>query len=144
MYFKELFVLQGLHVSILQLFIIYIWIACRTSFHDTIIFALFLVGAPCLSFDILPDTLGDKREEFPHTVYVACGTQAERAHANNVIVMKMSNLQKNKGTNEDDDDSDEDSEDEDEKPELDTAMLKHNGGVNRLRVCMLSSSVIRS
>ena len=70
-------------------------------------------------------------------MYVVCGTQAQRAHANHIIVMKMSNLRKNKGTNtdnEDDDDSDEDSEDEDEKPELDTAMLKHNGGVNRVRV----------
>ena len=76
-------------------------------------------------------------------MYVVCGTQAQRAHANHIIVMKMSNLRKNKGTNkeedEDDEDSDEDSEDEDEKPELDTAMLKHNGGVNRLRVSFQSS-----
>ena len=51
--------------------------------------------------------------------------------------MKMSNLRKNKtdnvngGTEDSDDDTD---EDEDEKPELDTAMMKHTGGVNRLRV----------
>ena len=70
-------------------------------------------------------------------MYLACGTQAERAHANHIIVMKMSNLRKNKTDNENEEteDSDDDTdEDEDEKPELDTAMMKHTGGVNRLRV----------
>ena len=72
-------------------------------------------------------------------MYLACGTQAERARSNHVIVMKMSNLRQNKTDNENDDsedDTDED-EDEDEKPELDTAMVKHTGGVNRLRVGLL-------
>ena len=50
------------------------------------------LGAPCLSFDILQDSLGDKRESYPMTNYIVCGTQAERSHTNAVIVMKLSNM----------------------------------------------------
>lgn len=39
-------------------------------------------GAPCLSFDILRDELGENREEFPMTGYIVAGTQAARAHVN--------------------------------------------------------------
>lgn len=39
-------------------------------------------GAPCLSFDILRDDLGDSRETFPLTGYIVAGTQAARAHVN--------------------------------------------------------------
>mgnify|MGYP001793200609 CR=1 FL=1 len=51
-----------------------------------------LSGAPCLSFDILPDLLGDSRESYPMTSYLVCGTQAERSHTNSVIVMKLYNM----------------------------------------------------
>lgn len=39
-------------------------------------------GAPCLSFDVVPDTLGSGRESFPMTAYLVAGTQAARAHTN--------------------------------------------------------------
>lgn len=39
-------------------------------------------GAPCLSFDILPDSLGANRETFPMTSYIVAGTQAAKAHVN--------------------------------------------------------------
>ena len=53
-----------------------------------------VVGAPCLSFDIVDDDLGGKREAYPHTCFLVSGTQAARSHTNNVIVMKMHNLNK--------------------------------------------------
>lgn len=102
-----------------------------------------VLGAPCLSFDIVPDTLGDSRETFPLTCYCVSGTQSEHGHLNHVIVMKMENLhQTSKAKNESDEnkeDSDEEQdedgeEDEDEKPELETALIKHSGSVNRIRV----------
>ena len=51
-------------------------------------------GAPCLSFDILRDSLGDGRTEFPLTAYLVAGTQAEVAKKNMIILMKMSQLHK--------------------------------------------------
>lgn len=39
-------------------------------------------GAPCLSFDIVKDTLGNNRTEFPMTAYLVAGTQASSAHLN--------------------------------------------------------------
>ena len=64
------------------------------------------------------------------------GTQAEANAQNNVIVMKMSNLKKTLKENnaESDSEDDSDSEDEDDQPELEAAMIKHSGAVNRIRV----------
>lgn len=39
-------------------------------------------GAPCLSFDIVRDKLGDNRETFPMSCYMVAGTQAAKAHIN--------------------------------------------------------------
>lgn len=49
----------------------------------------FASGTPCLSFDIVPDNLGNSRETFPHTCYMVCGTQAEKKNKNGLIVMKV-------------------------------------------------------
>ena len=50
------------------------------------------VDWPCLSFDILRDSLGDQRQRLPATVYIVAGTQADQAKNNNVVVYKMSSL----------------------------------------------------
>ena len=52
------------------------------------------IGDPCLSFDILPDQLGMDRNQYPHSIWIVCGTQAEKADRNSVMVVKMSNLTK--------------------------------------------------
>jgi ribosome assembly protein RRB1 len=54
----------------------------------------FFLGDPCLSFDVLPDNLGMNRNQYPHTIFIVCGTQAEKADRNSVMVVKMSNLTK--------------------------------------------------
>lgn len=92
-----------------------------------------LIGAPCLSFDIIPDGLGEERNNFPHTAYLISGTQAPTSFTNRLIVMKMSNMQK---TQPRDDSDSEDSEDEEEniKPDLECAIIHHQGSVNRVRV----------
>lgn len=96
-------------------------------------------GAPCLSFDVIRDNLGENRETFPLTMYLVAGTQANQAHVNSLIVMKLSNLHKT-GSSEDDDDDDEDDddesvdEDEEKRPKMAGALIKHQGCVNRIRV----------
>jgi ribosome assembly protein RRB1 len=49
---------------------------------------------PCLSFDVLRDSLGDERRRYPATTYVVTGTQADLAKNNEILVMKMSHLHK--------------------------------------------------
>lgn len=106
-------------------------------------------GAPCLSFDIIPDELGDQREKFPLTAYMVAGTQAARTHVNNLIVMKMSNLHKTQeGAEEEADEDEELDDDEDDidkeelkKPQMSCALIKHQGCVNRVRCRRLGSSV---
>jgi ribosome assembly protein RRB1 len=93
-------------------------------------------GAPCLSFDILRDGLGDKREDYPMTMYLVAGTQAQKGKQNFVILMKMSHLQSTYEEKNDDDEAEDDDDDEldDDEPQLDTMMIQHPGTVNRLRI----------
>ncbi|KAI1885863.1 hypothetical protein AGOR_G00208150 [Albula goreensis] len=96
-------------------------------------------GAPCLSFDVLRDGDGEGREQFPISMLLCAGTQAESANSNRLLVMRMHNLhgtEKEKGGEESsDEESDEEEEDdEDKKPQLELAMVPHYGGINRVRV----------
>ncbi|CAA0836239.1 Transducin family protein / WD-40 repeat family protein [Striga hermonthica] len=52
----------------------------------------FHIGWPCLSFDILRDSSGLVRTEFPHTVYCVAGTQAEKSSYNYIGIFKLLNI----------------------------------------------------
>ncbi|GAU23491.1 hypothetical protein TSUD_81730 [Trifolium subterraneum] len=75
------------------------------------------------NFDILRDTLGLVRTEFPHTVYFVTGTQAEKPSWNSIGIFKVSNISGKRrellpktsdSMDDEDSDSDDDSEDEEE------------------------------
>ncbi|KAM4735710.1 glutamate-rich WD repeat-containing protein 1 [Anableps anableps] len=95
-------------------------------------------GAPCLSFDVVKDGDGDGRQQFPLSMLLCAGTQAETALKNRLLVMRMHNLHGTEKENEEEESSDEESDDEDEeedkKPQLELAMMPHYGGINRVRV----------
>ncbi|KAG2437786.1 hypothetical protein HXX76_005406 [Chlamydomonas incerta] len=118
----------------------------------------FQVDWPCLSFDILKDDLGGPRSTFPHTVYLACGTQAASARQNYVAFLRLASLGQGrhgkKAAPVDSDDEESDDEDSDEDgdsdmgeegaPEMKGApgeapatfhfrMVAMNCGVNRIR-----------
>ncbi|CAK9238043.1 unnamed protein product [Sphagnum troendelagicum] len=52
---------------------------CLHAFH---------LGWPCLSFDIMQDTQGVLRTDFPHSLFCVAGTQADQPANNAVAVMK--------------------------------------------------------
>lgn len=55
-------------------------------------------GAPCLSFDVLTDTDGDGRKEFPLSMLLCAGTQADTAMANRLVFSHAHNTNKPKLT----------------------------------------------
>ncbi|KZV94118.1 glutamate-rich WD repeat containing [Exidia glandulosa HHB12029] len=97
---------------------------------------------PCLSFDVLRDSLGDERQKYPQTAYLVAGTQADSASKNEVLVMKMSQLHRTQ-KDVDESDSDDDEEDEDALDEdavVEMKSIPHQGGVNRIRAQPLPGS----
>ncbi|XP_069038630.1 glutamate-rich WD repeat-containing protein 1 [Lepisosteus oculatus] len=102
-------------------------------------------GAPCLSFDVLRDDLGENREQPPLSMLLCAGTQAETAQANRLLVMRMHNLygtQPERKDEEEEESSEEEEEEEEEegesrKPQLELAMVPHYGGINRVRVTQI-------
>ncbi|XP_021894314.1 glutamate-rich WD repeat-containing protein 1 [Carica papaya] len=108
----------------------------------------FHIGWPCLSFDILHDSLGLNRTEFPHTVYFVAGTQAEKAAWNSIGIFKVTNVSGKRrelvpakpesGDSDMDNDSSDSEEDKDEDegsgtPVLQLRKVAHHGCVNRIR-----------
>jgi ribosome assembly protein RRB1 len=127
---------------------------------------------PSLSFDIIPDSLGDDRRAFPHTLFMVAGTQAASSKLNYLAVMKVSNLtqgkhgaaaadkkkKKNKDGGEDgvgsdsdedmeesdDDSDDDDDDDEQEDAKLHVRKIAHTGGINRVRSMPQQPHVVAS
>ncbi|KAI9833253.1 MAG: ribosome biosynthesis protein rrb1 [Phylliscum demangeonii] len=100
---------------------------------------------PCLSFDLVRDQLGGNRKCYPATIYAVAGTQAEagREKDNELLVMKMSRLNRNQRAddgNSDDDEDDDQDEDEDGDPILETRSLPLTSTVNRVRAHQLPPS----
>lgn len=93
---------------------------------------------PCLTFDIIPDNLGHFRTKFPHQLYLATGSQANRADKNKVSILKITDLHKTKNderVEENAEDSDSDPEDTDDDPIIEEKSFPHQGAVNRLKIC---------
>uniref|UniRef100_A0A1Y1N8J2 Glutamate-rich WD repeat-containing protein 1 n=1 Tax=Photinus pyralis TaxID=7054 RepID=A0A1Y1N8J2_PHOPY len=98
-------------------------------------------GSPCLSFDVIPDNITRNEDSYPLTCYLVAGTQAMETHANNVIVMKLSNLHRTSKQSEEDD-SDEEEEEEVQYPAMAASLIKHQGGINRTRCTALNGVVL--
>lgn len=96
---------------------------------------------PCLSFDIVRDSLGDNRKVYPATMYTVSGTQAEgrRANENAIMVMKFAGLSKMDRDDEGSDDE-EDDDDEDADPILESKTIPISSTTNRIRAHQSPSS----
>lgn len=89
---------------------------------------------PCLSFDIVKDSLGDHRKVYPATMYTVAGTQAEgrKADENQLMIMKFSGLSRME-RDDGEDSSDDDDDDEDADPVLESKTIPLNSTTNRIR-----------
>jgi hypothetical protein len=81
------------------------------------------------SFDILRDELGDTRTQFPHSMYMVAGSQADSAGANTITVVRLTQLTKTRKDGDDSDDSDDSDADGDAAggPVLQSRVLAHHG-----------------
>ena len=99
---------------------------------------------PCLSFDLIPDNLGDNRKTYPAILYAVAGTQADdrKAKENEIMVMKLSGLSRTDRDQEDDSSDDESDEEENGDPILETKSIPMSTTTNRIRAhqCPPSSS----
>ncbi|KAJ1678297.1 Ribosome assembly protein rrb1 [Spiromyces aspiralis] len=89
---------------------------------------------PSLSFDVIPDTLGEDRSRYPHTMYLFTGSQAETSNHNDVTVMKLTHLHRTINDDREGSDIEDDEGDLDDDPVLESRTMRHEGGVNRVRV----------
>ncbi|KAF4591375.1 glutamate-rich WD repeat containing protein 1 [Ophiocordyceps camponoti-floridani] len=98
---------------------------------------------PCLSFDIVRDSLGDDRKAYPATMYTVAGTQADSARAqdNQLLVNKLSGLGRTTrpGDDESDGEDDDDDDDEDAEPVLESKSIPIGSTTNRIRLHQIPS-----
>uniref|UniRef100_A0A8C3SDU2 Glutamate-rich WD repeat-containing protein 1 n=1 Tax=Chelydra serpentina TaxID=8475 RepID=A0A8C3SDU2_CHESE len=102
-------------------------------------------GAPCLSFDVVPDPPGQELGQFPLSLRLCAGTQAESAQANRSDLgggRGMHNLHRTGAGDAESSDSDGDEDEEEKKPQLELAMVPHYGGINRVRVTQLGGTQV--
>lgn len=112
---------------------------------------------PCMSFDVVRDSLGVKRTQvwicaprpraaapaltpapapaaqLPMTAYIAAGSQASEPEQNSLYVMRLSDLHRTI-FDEDEDVDEEDSDIADEEANVEVRKIPHRGAVNRIRV----------
>lgn len=109
---------------------------------------------PSLSFDIIGDSLGDDRREFPHTLSFIAGTQAAQSKGNYLALMRVTNISRGKhgpkdsraGDDSDEDmlDSDDDDDDDEEEACLHVRKMAHTGGINRVRAMPQNGCIVAS
>ncbi|XP_016564079.2 protein HEAT STRESS TOLERANT DWD 1 isoform X1 [Capsicum annuum] len=129
---------------------------CDASAYNSL--HAFHIGWPCLSFDVLRDSLGLVRTDFPHTVYCVAGTQAEKSSWNSIGIFKLSNISgkrrdlvpdkigdENADMGSNSSDSDEEEEEAGQvTPVLQLHKVFHEGCVNRIRAMTQNPHIVAS
>ena len=97
---------------------------------------------PCLSFDIVRDSLGEDRKTYPATAYAVAGTQAEsnKAKDNELLILKLSCLGKMERQDEGSDSEDTDEEESFSDPILESKSITLGSTTNRIRAHQISPS----
>ena len=77
-------------------------------------------------------------KQFPHTLYMVTGSQADRSERNQLTLLLVSELHKTHAAADSEEESEDDADALDEDPVIEHQDVKHVGAVNRLR-CMPAS-----
>ncbi|CCH59742.1 hypothetical protein TBLA_0B09250 [Henningerozyma blattae CBS 6284] len=92
---------------------------------------------PCMSLDIIPDSLGNERRNYPQSILLTTATQASKKKDNELMILQLSQLTKTLLKEDDDDNDDEDDEDDEDResdPILEDANVALRDTTNRLKV----------
>lgn len=95
---------------------------------------------PCLTLDIIPDTLGSERRSYPQSILMVTATQASKKKDNELMVLKLSQLNKTLVKDEEEDEEDDEEDDNDSDPIIENENLALKDTTNRLRVSPFASS----
>lgn len=96
---------------------------------------------PCMTLDIIPDTLGSERRSYPQSILMTTATQASKKKDNEMIILSMTQLNKTLvKEDEDENDDDEDNEDNDDDPIIENENIPLRDTTNRLRVSPFAQS----
>ncbi|KAL3232522.1 Ribosome assembly protein RRB1 [Nakaseomyces bracarensis] len=87
---------------------------------------------PCLTLDIIPDTLGSERRSYPQSILMTTATQASKKKDNELMVLSLSNLTKT--LLKDDEEEEEEEEDDDVEPIIENENISLRDTTNRLKV----------
>ena len=88
---------------------------------------------PCMTLDVIPDSLGSGRRSYPQSILMATATQASKKNQNELMVLKMSQLTKTLVKENEDEDEDEE-EDDDMDPIIENENIPLKDTTNRLKV----------
>ena len=97
---------------------------------------------PCMTLDVIPDTLGDERRNYPQSILVTTATQASRKKDNELLVLSLTQLNKTlvKEDDEKEEDDDEYDDDNDADPIMENENISLRDTTNRLRVSPFARS----
>eukprot|EP00917_Polyrhabdina_sp_WS-2016_P031112 GHVP01066349.1.p1 GENE.GHVP01066349.1~~GHVP01066349.1.p1 ORF type:complete len:499 (+),score=102.72 GHVP01066349.1:990-2486(+) len=96
----------------------------------------FEAGWACPTFDFIPLFASPlSSSKFPYTLHIVAGTQSDDAETNNVCVVRLGNLHRTRSLGLSGEVLDEDDEEEYSSPDFYISKFKHQGAINRLRVC---------
>lgn len=89
---------------------------------------------PCMTLDIIPDSLGSGRRNYPQSILMVTATQASKKTDNELMVLKLSQLIKTLVNENEEEDDEEDNEDEDMDPIVENENIPLRDTTNRLKV----------
>ncbi|EDO16962.1 hypothetical protein Kpol_1041p20 [Vanderwaltozyma polyspora DSM 70294] len=95
---------------------------------------------PCMTLDIIPDTYGSERRNYPQSILMTTATQAAKKKDNELMVLKLSQLSKTLVKENEEEEEDEDNSDNESDPILEDENVPLKDTTNRLRVSPFASS----